>query len=313
MTSRRHTVPRALPWALLSRPCGARTGLFVRALILNVLLIHCVVLGVSARADSMPSYSVVDLGPATGFSTGTDASGAGYVTDSTGTARYPFNHTSVDYPTSATPDATLSALPAFPAGSQVYPIAQNSQGLLLGYFSLAPAHQELPGIFDSRTSSFVATNLLAGGVGQSSTVILSYFTDMNSSGWAVGAHYDQDYQVVNGQVYPGRSQSGTYSMLYDGFIHDPLTSKNVTLDSLLVPSSSSWHISTAQKIDDQGRILATGYQGGLYQIHQPTHDLLLIPDQAVTVPEPSTLAIFGLGAVAWAARAGRRRRRGPVR
>jgi hypothetical protein len=272
-----------------------------------VLLIDCVMLGVSLRAAPIPTYSVIDLGSST--------SGAGYVTDSTGT-RYPFDHTSVDYVHShgTPPDPTLSALPAFPKGSQVYPIAQNSQGLILGYFSLDPVHLDVPGIFDTRTSSFVAKNMWPIVEGVEAHTPLGWYADMNSTGWSVGTRTTDYYQVLDGKTLLGLTRSGVgyYQMQY-GFLNDPLTSKNYSLDSLLAPNSG-WHISTADKIDNQGRILATGYQGGTIYDNgappQPTHALLLIPQEPLPVPEPSTLALFGVAALAWAGRTGCRWRRG---
>ena len=71
----------------------------------------------------------------------------------------------------------------------------------------------------------------------------------------------------------------------------------IDLNSLL-PVNSGWILSTANGINDNGWITGQGSINGL------AHAYILRPN---AVPEPSTLVVFGIGAMAITA--GRRRRR----
>ncbi|WP_299453488.1 PEP-CTERM sorting domain-containing protein, partial [uncultured Pigmentiphaga sp.] len=86
---------------------------------------------------------------------------------------------------------------------------------------------------------------------------------------------------VTGQSYtPGNIAQ--HAFLWDG-------SSMLDLNDL-IPSGSGWILISAQGINDAGQITGYGILNG------QSHAFLLTP--AVPVPEPGTLALFGVGLAA---------------
>lgn len=151
----------------------------------------------------------------------------------------------------------------------------------------------------------------------------TYVTTFQTQGgtYSIGTSNDWwgDYRTVTGVFYGnvtdvnihGQMVGGTSGGGALGVMGIPVVTGMVGLlteDSYQNPTSNPYFYFTGRGplIDDLGRILAQGSDG---------HEYLLTPTSLgapQTVPEPSTLLIFGLGAAALMAHHARRpRRRGP--
>jgi probable HAF family extracellular repeat protein len=106
-----------------------------------------------------------------------------------------------------------------------------------------------------------------------------------------------DFKYSSTSAIDNVGQAVGTAMTADGLTHGFLWNSGQTHDlNALIPGTSNWTISSAINIDDNGRILATGVLDGI------DHTVLMTP-----VPEPGSVALFGLVAAWFATRRGLRR------
>jgi|GEM_PF-2721395 len=104
---------------------------------------------------------------------------------------------------------------------------------------------------------------------------------LNPNWFTWGAGVNVHNQVV-GRMYDGE---GPYGL--GGYFWSAETG-SLYLDDHLAPGQSNWKIASAQGINDAGQIVGVGYDNGRLTA------VLLEP----VVPEPSTMAVFGLAGLA---------------
>jgi probable HAF family extracellular repeat protein len=162
------------------------------------------------------------------------------------------------------------------------------------------------------THAFLATGGQMKDLGTLGNDLHSVALGVNAKGQVVGmsgmnaSSYDPAYDSSNPYRIGGSNYyaNGNSAFLYDG-------QKMVDLNTLINTKGLYAHIDAAFAINDLGQILAQGQIGTsesailLTPVDQP------IPTQPpVLIPEPGTLAIFGLFLGAAAARGLARKRRG---
>jgi probable HAF family extracellular repeat protein len=170
-----------------------------------------------------------------------------------------------------------------PSGTGAYGYAINGSGEVVGSFG-APNGQ---GGGTGHAFLFQDVHMVDLGVllGTSRSVAMG----INSLGWMVG-----DYTSTSGP---------------DGSLNRAFLYQNGTMTDLnsLIPTSSGWFFTGAVAINNKGQILATGVgPDGSWAGDQDA--FLLTPITALQVPEPSTLAFFGVAAIRLAFRHAWRRR-----
>ena len=155
-----------------------------------------------------------------------------------------------------------------------YPSAINSAGQVIGSWgTIVNGNETGSGSFLYQNGTFTNLGTL-GGPGVEAASI-------NSLGQIVG----------NSGSIPNPNEPHFHAFLY----------QNGTMFDLnnLVPAGSNWTLELAQKINDQGQIIGIGLAPG----GGAEHSFLLTPSglpAPAPIPEPSTLAFFGLTAVALA-------------
>lgn len=220
------------------------------------------------RADPLysPRYSVTDLG--TSFSLQEDSDGHAHsVTNAGGTTAYVFDKSPVTMLNHVVPGGNHAE------SYRVDLLSNNGYTLRYNYDDHGSLMQ---GTF---APSFSA--ILGSWITHAGRVPVA---DMNSRGEVVGM---SEAGPTIGTGY------AAYHPFVDQFIDPHLEASEISNLNNYIPSLPGDYLISASKIDDQGRILASG----------STHRYLLTPLELgppATVPEPSTLAFFGVAtAILW--------------
>jgi probable HAF family extracellular repeat protein len=140
---------------------------------------------------------------------------------------------------------------------------------------------KLTGAAESYATDINDNGVVVGHSGYGGHAFIYSNNQMTDLGTLPSGYLSEAFAINNGgQVvgYANTSTSSEHAMLYrDGVMSD--------LNSLIDPTSG-WILSRATAINDAGQIAGSGGIGG------QTHAFLLTP-----VPEPSTLALLGIGAL----------------
>lgn len=253
----------------------------------------------AVRADPLPAYTATDLG-AGPTSFGSDSTGSRIVVAADGRSAYAFpnNGVPVAYPTGFT-------LPPVPNPAPVW--SPMTYGNPKNAFStwehtLLTTHGVFIGtdvVGVSGHSASAGTGVYAGTLQPGGTVgpLHLLWSSPNNhelyhapTAWAIAVNPGE---TVLGAGTDDRGMSQTY-LVYD------LKSGVKTDLSQVVPG---WHVDQALALDDRGRILVTAESSATgWQQHSYLLSPAGVPADPVPVPEPSTLAVIGLGLVAVALR-----------
>lgn len=136
-----------------------------------------------------------------------------------------------------------------------------------------------------------------------------YNGTMHDLGPVLGTAYSHAYGINATGAIVGDMSSGYYGPDTRAFL---LEGGKVTDLNSLLPTNSPWYLTTALAINDVGQILGIGTYNGVESAFLLTPSTLGDPPSVQFVPEPSTLAFFGL-AIAGLALHRRRRLGRPAR
>lgn len=272
-----------------------------------------IVVLIASPALADPMYGFTDLGAVSSghaVQYGTDSNGQGYVTNTDGVIVSPFVRSTQTLSDGAPLDPFL--VQQFPAGTVFHPQFLTSQGVVVGSANVPAAVGYIEGVaeFYYRSSDHslvtIYDNLAPNPIANA---------DINSSGTIVG---NRETTFFDGRPADGLNWGhGVMTLGYAPALYSPFKSiydPTKVIDLSTVVNQPGWQLNqpglpmdSLARIDDLGRIVAYGDDNGVL------HAFLLTPSSLapspMPVPEPTSLAVFGLLSISLLAPSASRRMR----